>query len=216
MNCWTLHKYWKTLKESWVAAIICILFASFMILWSSCLQELVYSVDQEYKPGLPARYLSPGHFSPQSLIYFFLFFPRSFKQGWGPRGLFILHPTTKNAFPKGILHQVNNAYPFEWGCLHICRHLVMYVPWCTYLFLCRARWVYEKTEAVCSLCMQWMHGIPHDKEEAEGSFCLRWIKVASSPTYILVPRKSSCALFRWSMAGLIMEALLVDKLSSHR
>lgn len=58
--------------------------------------------------------------------------------------------------------------------------------------------------------------IPCDKEEAKESFCFRWTKVAPSPIYILALRESSCALFHWLVAELIMEALLVDRTYSHR
>lgn len=126
MNCWTLPKYWKTLKESWVEAI-CIPFASLMVLWSSCLQEFVYSVDQENKPVLLARCLLPGQLFSQSSVYFlFFFFLKAFKHGWEPRGFSPSILQLKVHSPKVYCtRRVMHTHLCE---ERVCRHLVMSVP----------------------------------------------------------------------------------------
>lgn len=156
-------------------------------------------------------------FSPVFSLFLVLVFPQNTSCRAGNQEICsssILRPkvhSPKVYSPKWIMH-------IHLSEEHIRRHLVMCVPWYAYLFfeapdMSMTR---QRLSLSCILYMKWMPGIPRDKEEAKESFCLWWIKVAPSPPiYILTPRESFCALFHWSMAGLVMEDLLVDKTYSY-
>lgn len=108
----------------------CILFASLMELWSSCLQELVYSVDQEYNPGLPPRYLSPGQYfsSLQSISCSHFSLKLSSMAG---------NQEVCSSFILWLKVHSPKVYSTKWimhihlSEEHVCRHLVMFVPWYT-------------------------------------------------------------------------------------
>lgn len=96
---------------------------------------------------------------------------------------------TENTFPKGILHEVNNAYPFVWS------------EYTQTVFAPDIRaYSFAVLDKSITRQMQCMCGLSHDEGDMTESFCFFLKKSGPHPQFI-VPRESSWTTFCRPMAS---------------